>query len=549
MRFLIRRFKIICYVLICLLFVWVISWRLVQYRSDLSVVLKSKQQATKSDEERLQAQNEFWERYFSVLEANQLNFGDTLIQDIVQYIPKEEQVEGENTKDSLNSKCRIQDASLEELKNKHRSILRELPYEKLKTTYIAGTTGVALVGGGKFSWLSYLSILSLRQSGSKLPVEVLMPKTEDYERERDFCDLHLAKLDAKCVVLPQKLGPSVVGAWNDKIKSYQFKVLTIMASSFQNVVLIDSDNMLLKDPDHVVESKLFTEFGMIAWPDYWKRTVSPKFYEIADVEVHDKKRVRYNRLPLLKAEENISPEVVPFHDLEGTIPELSTEAGQLIINKATHPKTILLSAYYNLNGPNLYYKLFSLGEQGEGDKDTFVAAATVASEKYYQVKSYIKSVGYFDYSDTFKGIAMGQKDPIHDNQLFEDKMREFKDEHSSKDPEEQISQLQETLKSFDSNNEVPVFALHCNFPKLDPLELMKKEEIYDLLQHQLKLRTYGGFEYHDSATGRLIDFELQQWKNIHDTLCVQHLHFVHFDNANLDIICLFAENQVERLST
>ena len=55
---------------------------------------------------------------------------------------------------------------------------------------------------------------------------------------------------------------------------------------------------------------------------------------------------------------------------------------------------MLMTLYYNIFGPEIYYKLFSLGALGEGDKDTFAAAALACGEKYYQVASSIRTLGY-----------------------------------------------------------------------------------------------------------------------------------------------------------
>ena len=70
-----------------------------------------------------------------------------------------------------------------------------------------------------------------------------------------------------------------------------------------------------------------------------------------------------------------------------------------------------MTLYYNIFGPEIYYKLFSLGALGEGDKDTFAAAALACGEKYYQVASSIRTLGYFDTTPGggFHGIAMAQK--------------------------------------------------------------------------------------------------------------------------------------------
>ena len=70
---------------------------------------------------------------------------------------------------------------------------------------------------------------------------------------------------------------------------------------------------------------------------------------MAEIEVNENKRVRYNRFPLYNApnvRSNIytdqEREEVPFHDLQGSIAELSTESGQLIINKHTHGENYII---------------------------------------------------------------------------------------------------------------------------------------------------------------------------------------------------------------
>lgn len=282
------------------------------------------------------------------------------------------------------SKANISKETFNEFKQKHDSLLKELPPVISEVTYKPNSSGIIYVGGGKYSWLSYILLLALRETGSKLPVEIMLPTINDYEKELEFCDDLLPRLNASCVVIPSSLGSSVMSFWSNKFSSYQFKSLALMTTSFQNVLLLDSDNIVIENPDTFFESKLFREFGMITWPDYWERTISPLFYNISGVEVNERRRIRYNRLPFqVSPDDNLTKEEseeVPYHDLDGTVPDLSTESDQLFINKATHGRTLLLSLYYNIYGPGLYYKLFSLGEKGEGDKDTFSAAATVVNK-------------------------------------------------------------------------------------------------------------------------------------------------------------------------
>lgn len=510
----------------------------------------------------------FWNSIFKIFDEGRLNTSED-ISSAIKYVDKVKQKKGPvETKETLLSKAIISDSVLTELQDKHRQIVRDLPTKLAESTYIKNSKGVVIIGGKKYSWLAYLSLLALRETGSRLPVEVIMPTKKDYEQEFDFCNKVLPTLDAKCIVLPDVLGRVVMKG--RLFSNFQFKSLALAVSSFENILMLDSDNIPITNPDSFFDSKLYKYYGMITWPDYWKRTISPKFYELADIEVNEEKRVRYGPFPLYApASENANIEhdinSTPYHDLQGTIADMSTEAGQLIINKRTHGKTILLALFYNLYGPGLFYKLFSLGEQGEGDKDTYVAAATVSKQTYYQVRSTISTLGYHDNNNRYHGVAMGQKDPVFDYDMFlklvhepmMSQMKEMNDDQQQstmKTIKEQIEYL-DNLKSlrFHQNNDNPIFTIHCNFPKLDPKEYMTNQDLYDPGKSKLKYRVYGDFKYPKYITKNgnhelgQVDFEFEQWSRIHDILCVKRIPFVYFEKTNADELCLFITNQVNWL--
>ena len=486
----------------------------------------------------------------------------------VSYVDKLKQKQGPLNKEVLLSKAIVSSELMKHLKEKHSGVVEDLPSVMPGSVYNKGSKGVVIIGGGKFSWLAYLALVQLRNVGSKLPVEIVMPSRADYEKELEFCENTLPEMQASCVVLPDVLGEAVMK--NRKFASYQFKALALVVTSFEHILLLDSDNMIVSNPDEIFESKLYHQYGMITWPDYWKRTISPLFYDVAEIEVNENKRVRYNRFPLYNAQNvrsNIytdqEREEVPFHDLQGSIAELSTESGQLIINKHTHGKTILLALYYNFYGPNLFYKLFSLGEQGEGDKDTFVAAAVVTRQDYYQVKSFIKTFGYADSDDKFQGVSMGQRNPLIDRKHYEDHVLALleKDSFKSLSIADQIEQMKKfENEDFDQHNSIPLFTVHCNYPKLDPKLYMSRDDLYDKKEKKLKYRLYGNLKYtkevvKDGETGTeastdkvQIDFELQQWQHMQDILCLKKIYFTHFIDNDMNELCQFIENQVAWLS-
>ncbi|EGW32290.1 type II Golgi membrane protein [Spathaspora passalidarum NRRL Y-27907] len=503
----------------------------------------------------------FWKRIFNIFDQNKIVISGDISQAIV-YTEKDRQKQGAATREALLSRASIHLAVMEELIEKHSSISKQLPSKIAQSTYKKNSKGVVLIGGTKFSWLSYLAIVALRETGSKLPVELIMPTKNDFERETELCTKLLPPLQATCVVVPDVLGKAVMK--EHAFSKYQFKALALMVSSFEHILMLDSDNIIVSNPDPIFESKLYQYYGMITWPDYWKRTISPKFYEIAELEVNQQKRVRYGRFPLYTPPNvksnlmNAEEEQVPYHDLEGAIADLSTESGQLIINKRNHGKTLLLALFYNIYGPDLFYKLFALGEQGEGDKDTFVAAALVSGQPYYQLKSFIKTFGYLDDDNNFQGVAMGQKNPIVDYQLFQDLIvKPFsEDEIRDLSIQDQIARLEKLEnEQFHNNNDNPLFTIHCNYPKLDPLQYMERDDLYDKSNKKLKHRLYGGLTYQKYITNKdgnrvmaTVDFEYEQWTHMQDILCIQKLDFVHFKDANMEELCELIKNQVEVLA-
>ena len=70
--------------------------------------------------------------------------------------------------------------------------------------------------------------------------------------------------------------------------------------------------------------------------------------------------------------------------------------------------------YYNYYGPSHYYKLLSQGAVGEGDKETYIAAATSLNASFYAVATNIETLGYFDEKQSFHGCGAIQFNPEDD---------------------------------------------------------------------------------------------------------------------------------------
>ncbi|ODQ44923.1 hypothetical protein PICMEDRAFT_36401 [Pichia membranifaciens NRRL Y-2026] len=412
------------------------------------------------------------------------------------------------TKDQLLSFLVVTEDEKKDLMKHHETLVTKLLDSYPDNIYEPDSKGIVYVGGNKFSWLTLISIMNLRAIGSKLPVEVLIPKYEEYEL--NICQEVFPHYNAKCIYLPKLVGEKIYNEHD--FKGYQYKSLALALSSFENVLLLDADNTPLKDPELLFSSNPFKDHGMVLWPDFWKRTTHPYFYDIIGINIDDSKRRDYGYHEYGHYYKPIAPEgTVLFHQLDHTMPDPTSESGQVLFSKKKHFKSLVLSLYYNTYGPDYYYPLLSQGAAGEGDKETFLAAAHALGESYYAVKKHVIPLGRFR-DGNFHGSAMGQYDAVQDYELF--------------------NKYAESTE--DIGDRPDFFFVHANFPKMDPWSLKKDDIIYDAAKDE-RNRLFGEGFIDDAK----YDFELQMWGFMKDLLCEQKLEFINFSNEDLtsDRVC------------
>lgn len=421
------------------------------------------------------------------------------------------------------------ETQLEAMTASHKYVFDRLPNEAPKGLY--ANDGIVYVGGGRFNWLTLLSIRAMRAAGCQLPVEILIPTLQEYELE--LCSRVFPAMNAKCILLPAALYGD-----DDHLdltfKGYQYKSLAILLSSFENVLLMDSDNLPTYSPEHLFNSEPFLSSGLVVWPDFWQRSTSPDYYKIAGVEVSktellDKYSERYGGYLAQEVTEPLDWINSPFHERVGAIPNPSSESGQLMISKKTHMKAILLALYYNLYGPGYYYPLFSQGAQGEGDKETFLAATVITKGKYYQVGRFLSALGNMR-NNKFNGKAMGQYDPTEDLEWNRQKKKILQTMGED--------EAQEAIKSLKAPK---IIFVHANYPKLEPWDLYKLHETSD--EEGNRYRLYGNGMRRSAGT----DFELNTWNHMHVLLCEMHLNLEHFKDVNRKQLCKEVELQIEFL--
>ncbi|KAG0672004.1 Crossover junction endonuclease mus81, partial [Pichia californica] len=261
------------------------------------------------------------------------------------------------TKEKLLTYLSLSEKDINDLTEQHSRLIEQLP-NYFDSIYEKDSKGIVYVGGNKFSWLTLISIINMRKNNCQLPIEVLIPKYEEFEL--NICENILPKYNAKCIYLPTLVGDKVYEKYN--FKGYQYKSLALALSSFENVLLLDADNTALVDPETVFHSNPYVEYGLLLWPDFWKRTTHPSFYDIIGLKVDENKRRDFGYKEYGKYSKPVSPDgVVLYHQLENTLPDPTTESGQLFMSKKKHFKALILSLYYNTYGPDYYYPLLSQG--------------------------------------------------------------------------------------------------------------------------------------------------------------------------------------------
>ncbi|TKX21223.1 mannosyltransferase-like protein 3 [Elsinoe australis] len=352
--------------------------------------------------------------------------------------------------------------AVKSLGKSHKRFVKELDRLEGLSTLFTGY-GVALVGGGEYFGPAITSIQMLRRSGCRLPVEVFV--ADDSEYEKHVCDEFLPKLNAKCLIVTDFV--KAPGTRQMEIKRFQLKALALLFTSFKHVLFLDSDSIPLMNPyQQLMKSDPYLHKGMVSWPDFWLSTESPSFWAIAGKKEFPK-----------------------------DLPVTASESGQLLINKGTHLKAVLLAAYYNMWGPGYYYPLLSQEAVGQGDKETFLAATVVMGLPYYRVKEKVVAVQNDD-GEHSRGRAMLQ---YHAGDDFGNVIQ-YTDNYMTAEP-----------------RAVRPFFLHANIPKMNAGHLMKEGDIFSAEDKRKRWRLLGTKENQMKTFG--FDVEAMLWELMQTTAC------------------------------
>ncbi|KAH7079706.1 mannosyltransferase putative-domain-containing protein [Paraphoma chrysanthemicola] len=366
----------------------------------------------------------------------------------------------------------------------HYAMRRSALHLAPKLAFAKGTTGIVTTADTHYMPVFLVSLRMLRRTGCNLPVEVFIDDWSKYDTTT--CDIVMPSLNARCVVLSNIYNKNKLVKKPDH---YQYKILSILFSTFQHVLFLDSDAFPAYDPSVLFTTPPYTTHGLVTWPDFFALTVSEHFYHIAGI-----------------------PE-------EPASARFSTESGQLLLNKDTQRESLLMMVYYNYYGPEYYYPLLCQGSHGAGDKETFVQAAMAVGLPWYQVRTAPGALGR-NWNGTFRGIGIAQADPgldyeyglpmrshIHPGALWE-----------NKDLAHPNAKIEKALNRtrIAPRKPRPVF-IHQNILKLDPGKVLKDKNDITFEPDGTMHRMWGSKEDMEKQLG--YDVERRLWDVIAEEGC------------------------------
>ncbi|KAG1697825.1 hypothetical protein DVH05_015779 [Phytophthora capsici] len=164
-----------------------------------------------------------------------------------------------------------------------------------------------------------------------------------------------------------------------KATGFGAKVFAIYHSFFEKILFLDSDNVPVRDPSFLFETKEFNDTGAVFWPDFWHPTHTI-------FNVHGQSLLW----------ELLDQRFVNMFE---------QESGQLVIDRRRHAAPLELVNFYTFHKPN-FFKMFELVH---GDKDLFRLAWLKLKAPFHMIDA-PPAVAGKAFNNSFCGVTMVQHD-------------------------------------------------------------------------------------------------------------------------------------------
>jgi hypothetical protein len=206
--------------------------------------------------------------------------------------------------------------------------------------------GVVIVGGGPYWAAAWVSLRLLRWAGCTLPAELWY-----FRHSNELTDAQQAMFASQDCVCRDLSHANHLRPYRHQLGGWEAKPLALIESSFEDILYLDADCYVTRDPTDLFEDPGYRDRGAIFFPDGRAERLTPKAWHIFGI---------------------------PYHD------EPAFESGQLLINKRMWWRTLQLVWHLNSHS-DFYYRWNGYTDPERvlyGDKDTFHMAAWLSNQPY-----------------------------------------------------------------------------------------------------------------------------------------------------------------------
>ena len=199
---------------------------------------------------------------------------------------------------------------------------------------------VICAGGARLFTCAWVAIALLRRHlACTLPIEVwhLGPEEMGPPMRGLFEELDARPVDAFEVAKRHQV---------ERLGGWELKPYAVMHSRFREVLLLDADNVPVRDPGFLFDRPEFRNTGTVFWPDIVRLSSDNEIWAISGLSYRDTQ---------------------------------SVESGQMVLDKSRCWRALSLSHWINQHSDVFYQFL-------HGDKDTYLIAWLMLMQPYHLIR-------------------------------------------------------------------------------------------------------------------------------------------------------------------
>lgn len=198
--------------------------------------------------------------------------------------------------------------------------------------------GIVICGGGKYAASAWVTANVLRRHGCKLPIQLwhLGPEEVSPALAQAFSSIGVEAVDAYRVTecFPHK-----------HLFGWELKAYALLHCPWRQVMLLDADNIPLRDVTELFKDPNYLQHGSLFWPDRGRFAPDNKIWQLTGLKYRD---------------------------------EAEFETGQMVIDRKRCWRELVLSNWFNEESSFWYRHI-------HGDKDTFRLAWRLLDAPYHVI--------------------------------------------------------------------------------------------------------------------------------------------------------------------